>query len=76
MFIEEKYNKFNQIVTFDNNTKCCIDNIVKVKVGNMVHLLTEDNTEYIINPSRVLYVEVIPIQTSVIKTLPTNQSER
>lgn len=48
--------KLNQTITFENKTECNVQNIIDIKVGNWVHLLTETGEEYIINPSKVNFL--------------------
>ena len=47
-----------QEIFFDNGSMRVVENVVKVEQGNWFHLLTEDGTEFITNPKRILFVRV------------------
>ena len=47
---------FSQEIYFDNGTTRIFRNVVRIEIGNMVHLETSDGYEYIINPSRILFI--------------------
>jgi archaellum component FlaG (FlaF/FlaG flagellin family) len=51
--------KHTQIIHFDNQTKATLIDVVKVWQNTLVHLVTESGHEFIINPGRVLYTEII-----------------
>lgn len=52
--------KHNQEVFFDNGTRRTFENVVSMIRGTWWHLFLEDNTEIIINPDRVLLVQMNP----------------
>ncbi len=50
--------KHNQIIHFDNSTKATILNVIRVWQDTLVHIVTEEGKEYMINPQRVLSTEI------------------
>jgi hypothetical protein len=64
MFIKTKH---RQIIHFENKTKSVIDGVIEVRECNMVHLLTDDGLEYIINPDKVNFVICTPIMNKTNK---------
>ena len=49
-----------QIIHFKGGTKRTIEGVIKVYENEMVHLLTADGFEWIINKQNVLCIEVLP----------------
>ena len=47
-----------QEIFFDDGSVRVIENVVKIEQGRWHHILTEDGTEYITNPDRILFVRV------------------
>ncbi len=50
--------KHNQIIHFDNCTKATYLNIIRVWQDTLVHIVTEEGKEYLVNPKRVLSTEI------------------
>ena len=51
--------RHTQIVHYDNGTKLTLVGVVMVWQDTLVHLITDDNRHYMVNPKRVLHTEVI-----------------
>ena len=49
--------KHNQDIHFDNGSVRQVFNVVETGKGEWYHLLCEDNTEWIINPKKILFVK-------------------
>lgn len=47
----------NEIIHFDNETEIGLDGIIEIRQGNWFHLKTNEK-EIIVNPNRVIFVEV------------------
>lgn len=62
MFIKPTH---KQEIFFDNGSMRVIDNVVKIEQGNWFHLMTEDGTEFITNPNRILFVRVTKNEKSI-----------
>lgn len=50
--------KHTQEIFFDNGTRRVVANVVKIIRGTWWHLYTEDKREIIVNPDRVLFVQI------------------
>ena len=50
--------KHNQIVHFDNRTKGTYLNVIRVWQDTLIHIITENGKEFLVNPERVLTTEI------------------
>ena len=56
-----------QEIFFDNGSMRVIEDVVKIEQGQWFHLVTKDGTEFITNPSRILFVRIKPPKKDVRK---------
>lgn len=51
--------KHTQVIHYDNGTKLTLVGVVMVWQDTLVHLVTDENKHYMVNPQRVLHTEII-----------------